>query len=205
MSAERTRQVYDRAIRKEFAFLKSTDSIAHLHAHSVVIGDGDALLVPVCELHADDEQLIGTLSAWRRENHFAFPTQFPVTDEGTKRWLRTAVLGVADRLLFLVCDRHGRPVGHLGYANALAGDRQMEIDNVVRGDKGVQPGLMSAALDALVAWGQEMFGPQEIHLRVFSDNERAVSFYEEQATRMLVDNNETRTTISVVNGRTRNR
>ena len=33
---------------------------------------------------------------------------------------------------------------------------------------------------------------------------RAVSFYEEQATRMLVENNETRTTISVANGRTRN-
>ena len=34
---------------------------------------------------------------------------------------------------------------------------------------------------------------------------RAVSFYEDQATRMLVEKNETRTTISVANGRTRNR
>ena len=34
---------------------------------------------------------------------------------------------------------------------------------------------------------------------------RAVSFYEEQATRMLVERNETRTTISVANGRARNR
>ncbi len=37
---------------------------------------------------------------------------------------------------------------------------------------------------------------------------RAVSFYEEQATRMLVERNErneTRTTISVANGRSRNR
>src|SRR5438046_7791321 len=34
---------------------------------------------------------------------------------------------------------------------------------------------------------------------------RAVSFYEDQATRMLVDNNGTRTTISVANRRTRNR
>src|SRR5262249_42099351 len=34
---------------------------------------------------------------------------------------------------------------------------------------------------------------------------RAVSFYEEQATRMLVDDNETRTTLSVANRRARNR
>ncbi len=178
MSADRRRQVYDRAIRKEFAFLKSTDSIAHLHAHSIVIGDGDGLLVPVCELHADDDALIATLSEWRRDNYFAFPTQFPVTDEGTKRWLRAGVLKAEDRMLFLVCDRHGRPAGHLGFANALAGDRQMEIDNVVRGDKQAQPGLMSAAMEALIGWGEEMFCPREIHLRVFEDNERAVAFYE---------------------------
>lgn len=178
MSDARRRQVYDRAIRKEFAFLKSTDSIAHLHAHSIVIADGEGLLVPVCELHADDRRLIATLSRWREQNSFAFPTRFPVSDEGTARWLRTGVLNVEDRMLFLVCDRHGRPVGHLGYAGALAGDRQMEIDNVVRGDKDTQPGLMSAAMKALVAWAEEMFGPREIHLRVFEDNERAVAFYE---------------------------
>lgn len=178
MSTDRRRQVYDRAIRKEFSFLKSTDSIAHLHAHSIVIADGDGLLVPLCELHADDAALIATLSEWRRENSRAFPTQFPVTVEGTRRWLRAGVLGVEDRLLFLVCDRHGRPVGHLGFANALAGDCQIEIDNVVRGDKEAQPALMSAAMQALVAWGEEMFGPREIHLRVFEDNEHAVTFYE---------------------------
>ena len=178
MSADRTRQVYDRAIRKEFAFLKSTDSIAHLHAHSIVVGEGDGLLVPVCELHADDDALIATLSSWRRDNYFAFPTQFPVSDEGTRRWLRSGVLGVADRLLFLVCDRHGRPVGHMGFANALAGDRQLEIDNVVRGDKQAQPGLMSAAMQALIGWAEDLFGPRELHLRVFEDNERAVAFYE---------------------------
>jgi len=178
MSTDRRRQVYDRAIRKEFSFLKSTDSIAHLHAHSIVIADGDGLLVPLCELHADDAELIATLSEWRRENSRAFPTQFPVTVEGTRRWLRAGVLGVEDRLLFLVCDRHGRPVGHLGFANALAGDCQIEIDNVVRGDKEAQPALMSAAMQALVAWGEEMFGPREIHLRVFEDNEHAVTFYE---------------------------
>ena len=178
MTDDRSRAVYDRAIRKEFAFLKSTDSIAHLHAHSIVIAEGDGLLVPACELHASDDALIATLSEWRRDNYFAFPTQFPVSDEGTKRWLRKGVLNVADRLLFLVCDRHGRPVGHLGFANALAGDRQMEVDNVVRGDKQAQPGLMSAAMEALVAWGEEMFGPREIHLRVFEDNQRALAFYE---------------------------
>lgn len=178
MTDDRRREVYDRAIRKEFGFLKATATVAQLHARSVVLPDDRGLLVPVCELHSGDARLVATLSRWREENSFAFPTQFPVSDEGTARWLRSSILDVPDRVLFLVCDRHGHPVGHLGFAGALAGCREMEIDNVVRGEKDVDPGLMSAAMDALVAWGDEMFGPREVHLRVFEDNERAVGFYE---------------------------
>lgn len=174
----RTTDVYRRAIRKEFAFLKSTDAIDQLHARSIVLADRKGLLVPVCDLHADDAALIGTLARWRAESSFAFPTQFPVSDAGTARWLRGAVLDVEDRILFLVCDRHGHPVGHLGFAAALAGERQMEIDNVVRGERDAQPGLMSVAMDAIVSWAHELFGPGEICLRVFEDNERAVRFYE---------------------------
>jgi perosamine synthetase len=173
----RAAEVYERAIRKEFAFLKATDAIDQLHARSIVLPDRKGLLVPVCALHADDAALVTTLARWREQSSFAFPTQFPVSEAGTARWLSAGVLEVADRVLFLVCDRHGHPAGHLGFANALAGEREMEIDNVVRGED-VEPGLMSAAMDALVAWAEEMFAPREIHLRVFEDNDRAVRFYE---------------------------
>jgi perosamine synthetase len=175
MSEDRSREVFERAIRREFAFLKGTDSVADLHARALVFDHG--LLLPVCELHADDEQLIGALSRWRREHADAFPTQFEVTDVGTARWLRRQLLDVEDRILFLVCDRHGHPVGHLGFANALGGDREIELDNVVRGEPG-QRGLMSQSVSVLLGWAAEMFGPREVRLRVFDDNRHAVRFYE---------------------------
>jgi perosamine synthetase len=174
----RTREVFERAVRKELAFLKSTRAVADLHARAIVLPGERGLLVPVCELHSDDARLIATLSRWREHNSFAFPTQFPVTDEGTARWLRTGLLDVEDRILFLVCDRHGHPVGHLGFADGLAGDRALEIDNVVRGERDCEPGLMSVAMDALLRWAHETLGPREVHLRVFEDNEHAVRFYE---------------------------
>ena len=146
-------------VRKEFAFLKGTRALADLHARSIVLPGERGLLVPVCELHGDDAQLISTLSRWREANASAFPTCFPVTDAGTARWLRGGLLDVEDRLLFLVCDRHGHAVGHLGFANALDGDRALEVDNVVRGEPG-EPGLMAAALDALLRWAAEVLGPQ---------------------------------------------
>lgn len=175
MSEARSRDVFERAVRREFAFLKRTDSLADLHARAVVLDQG--LLLPVCELHADDEQLIAALSRWRRRHADAFPTQFEVTDAATARWLRRNLLDVEDRILFLVFDRHGHPVGHLGFASALGGDRELELDNVVRGEP-AQPGLMSQSVSVLLSWAAEMFGAREVHLRVFDDNQRAVRFYE---------------------------
>lgn len=175
MNDPRSRVVFERAVRREFAFLKGTDRIADLHARGLVLEHG--MLLPVCELHADDEQLIAALSRWREQHADAFPTQFQVTTAGTATWLRHQLLEVEDRILFLVCDRHGHAVGHLGFAGALSGDRSLEVDNVVRGEP-AHPGLMSEAMSALLRWAAEMFGPREVHLRVFADNERAVRFYE---------------------------
>ncbi|MDX6716259.1 MAG: perosamine synthetase [Baekduia sp.] len=176
--AVRARRVFADTVRRDFAFLKSTTSVADLHARAIVLPDDLGLLVPVCALHADDDRLIADLARWRAAHADAFPTQFPVSEEGTSRWLRAAVLDAPDRLLFLVCDRHGHAVGHLGFADALSGDRAVEVDNVVRGEAVDRPGLMAAALDALVRWGREVLGAQTTHLRVFEDNARAVAFYE---------------------------
>jgi perosamine synthetase len=181
---DRARAVYATGIRREFSFLKGTRSLSDLHARGIVLPDDRGLLVPLCELHADDPRLIADLGRWRAAHADAFPTQFPVTDAGTARWLRAGVLDAHDRLLFLVCDRHGHPVGHLGFANALAGDRELEVDNVLRGEPG-DAGLMAVALDALLRWGREVLGAQRVHLRVFEDNRRAVGFYERLGFRTL--------------------
>lgn len=173
----RTVRVYHAAVRKNFVFLKQTTRLDDLFAKSIVLPDGQGFLLPVCELHAQDEELIARFARWREENTVAFPTQFPVTLEGTRNWLRSRVLDVEDRMLFLVADAVGRQIGHLGYANALNDTLEMEIDNVVRGVPEVAPGIMSAAMLALINWGEEVIGAARIHLRVFSDNDHAVAFY----------------------------
>lgn len=176
--------VFADTVRADFAFLKGTRSIADLHARGIVLDDDLGLLVPMCELHADDARVIADLARWRETHFDAFPTQFPVTAEGTARWLRAAVLDAEDRLLFLVCDRHGHAVGHLGLADALSADRTVEVDNVVRGEA-VDGPVMAAALEALVRWSHEVLGAQTVHLRVFEDNARAIAFYERAGFRAV--------------------
>jgi glycosyltransferase involved in cell wall biosynthesis/RimJ/RimL family protein N-acetyltransferase len=169
---------YQKSVLDTFKYMKSAASYTEALNRSIPFLDQFGYLIPVCELHANDTELIEKLTLWRAENSFAYPTQFKVTFEGTKTWLRNNVLNIEDRLLFLVLDQHGHPVGHLGYANTNNETADMEIDNVLRGDKKVQPGLMSMAMKTIIHWAEETFHPRRIFLRVLDDNIHAIDFYQ---------------------------
>lgn len=174
---DRVVKTYQNAVRNNFRFLKDTTRLDDLLAKGIPLRNNLGTLVPICQLHADDEELIETLAKWREENAFAYPTQFPVTVDGTRMWLQKKLLEVEDRLLFLILSRHGKAIGHLGYANALNDQCEMEIDNVIRGVKEGQKGIMTAAMQTILDWAEEQFGPRRIFLRVVEDNVHAVEFY----------------------------
>ncbi len=173
----RSMEVFQEAVRKNFAFLKRTTRLDDLWSKCIPLKDDSGYLIPVCDLHASDPDLIARLAQWRNENADSFPSKFPVTLDGTSSWLRSHLLDVEDRLLFLVTDSRGMPIGHLGYANAVNDRGELEIDNVVRGVKNVHPGIMRKAMQALLDWAEEVIGPARISLRVFQDNAPAVGFY----------------------------
>lgn len=168
---------YKFAIRSNFSFLKKTTTLDDLFAKSIPLENHQGYLLPICELHTTDKLLVEKLAQWRKENSFAYPSQFPVTIEGTAQWLRTKLLDVEDRILFLVIDKQGNAIGHLGFANGLNEQGELEIDNVVRGVKEAAPGLMTLAMQSLLKWAHEIIGPNEIFLRVFNDNEHAINYY----------------------------
>src|SRR5262249_15594794 len=107
-----------------------------------------------------------------------YPSQFVATPASTTAWLRDRVLAVPDRMLFLVVNRFGRAVGHMGFAGAVNEDRSLEMDNIVRGVKSGDPGIMGCAVRTVMNWAEEKLGPREIYLRVFEDNAHAIAFYE---------------------------
>jgi perosamine synthetase len=175
-----TISIYQSTIRKSFAFLKQTSQIDKLLAKQIPLPEGQGVLLPLCELHASDSLLIKDLSAWREANQAAYPTRFPVNAEGTAKWLRSRLLDTEDRILFLVLDKHGNRVGHLGFASCINETGMMEVDNVVRGIAGQAPGIMQAAMSTMLEWARTTIGPDGFLLRVFADNTHAVAFYERQ-------------------------
>jgi perosamine synthetase len=170
-------RVYNNGVRNGFDFLKRTSRLDDLMAKAVALPEGRGYLVPVCDLYDGDDILIAQFAAWREANALAFPSRFPVNHAGTASWLRAKVLDVDDRLLFLIVDRCGHLVGHMGFANTINDAMTLEVDNVVRGVAGAEPGLMGEALAAMVDWAEEMFRPRSVFLRVLSDNSHAINFY----------------------------
>ena len=152
--------------RREFERLKHTD------APPIPIAGGS--LVPVSRAHAADERLIAALARWRVANEFAYPTRFPVTLAGTGAWLRERVLAAPERMMFLVHDASGRPIDHAGFV--ADGDRTLKLDNVMRGERGA-PGIMTAAVTALLRWADRTLEPVAVRLPVFAHNGHAIRFY----------------------------
>ena len=134
-------------------------------------------LEPVCWADCDRPETAMLLAKWREKANPFFPSQFPVTLEGTRRWLIKGVLEAPDRILFWVKTAQGRPVGHVGLFRFDFDQKSTEVDNIVRGEEGVMPGAMQAAVDALLGWTFTGLGVQATTLRVMSDNERAIKLY----------------------------
>lgn len=148
--------IYQSRVREEFAALKQINHFDELIARSLRFDRG--YLICISELYADDDGMITLLAKWRKEATELYD-QFEVTFGGTKKWLRELVLDIPDRILFLVLDKHGRAIGHMGFARAANDEHSMEFDLVVRGVPGVAPGIMSCAAKALFDWANQTIKP----------------------------------------------
>jgi len=172
-------EIFNNAVKSSFHFLKETSHLEELYTRGIRLEKTGGMLLPICRLQCGDENLIKTLACWRGDNLDAYPTRFPVTIEGTEKWLSGKLLDVPDRILFLVKDRYGNDVGHLGFANCVNDDGMMEVDNVVRGVKDTAPGIMRDAMLSILQWARTTLWPEGFYLRVLASNTHAIGFYED--------------------------
>ena len=87
------------------------------------------------------------------------------------------MLETADRILFWVKTADGRPVGHVGLFRFDFESKSVEVDNIVRGEEGVAPGVIQTAIAAMLDWAFDELGCEATTLRVMSDNDRAIKLY----------------------------
>lgn len=126
------------------------------------------------------DDVINTLAEWRDKANIWFPSQFPVTIEGTKKWACEQLLDKPDRILFFVEIEGGNdgPFAHVGLYRFNYEDRTCEIDNIIRGKNTLaSKGGVTTALQAMIDWAFTNLGLTALYLQVFSDNKRAIALY----------------------------
>lgn len=109
-------------------------------------------LRPITFNDISDDSLIKRLVVWRNENIKAYLNRELTDFKKTKRWLKKYVMENKTKILFLICNSESTPIGHVGLADGLNTDSFFEIDNVIRGVKNKNRGLMTLALYELISW-----------------------------------------------------
>ncbi|MES1147358.1 MAG: bifunctional GNAT family N-acetyltransferase/PLP-dependent aspartate aminotransferase family protein [bacterium] len=170
--------VYRKSTEEMFRFLKSTKRLDDLWTKAIPLAEEAGFLLPICELHAEDHDLIDLLGRWREESAHVYPTQFPVTFEGTKSWLRFRLLDTPDRILFLIVDPKGKPLGHVGFASALNDSGILELDNLLRGSMTGHREITRLAVEAILKWAQDTLPVEGFTLRVLSSLKNVIKFDE---------------------------
>ena len=156
------------------------DSARKPHAPIPVSKDGVGRigsLTPLDRALARDEEVVDAITRWRRRFGRFFFTQFEATNERTRAWLERVVLPDDARILFLIRDDSGAPVGHLGVCRITGASA--ELDNYIRGRRGGDPKLMLFAGLSLIGWVYAALGVGRVTARVYADNHRTLALYDE--------------------------
>jgi dTDP-4-amino-4,6-dideoxygalactose transaminase/RimJ/RimL family protein N-acetyltransferase len=134
------------------------------------------MLIPLGENH-QESKIFNKLMNWRINSQDWFPKKFNVTLDSTISWYKKQYLEKEDRILFLI-ESNSNPIGHIGINEIDYSNRSCELDNVIRGEISDVKDIMFKSSKIIIDWTKNSLNMENIYLRVFSDNTRAINLYE---------------------------
>lgn len=137
--------------------------------------ENDVKLVLITRDCIEKAEIVNLFSRWRKENEFWFQATFPVTNAGTKVWLKNKLIEETNRLLFLI-EINNEYIGHVGLWKFDFGKKACEIDNIVRGEN-KYPGIMYFAIDLLQTWARSTLNIRDFYLQTYLENIKAINLY----------------------------
>ncbi|OWO97042.1 hypothetical protein B5E41_01785 [Rhizobium esperanzae] len=128
-------------------------------------------LLPLTVSHLDDEVILGKLTDWRNANMNFFLTHFTATIERTRSWLANVVFKNPTQLMFLIYSSD-QLIGHFGFKDLT--EKDVLLDNAMRGERGGHPKLLQAAGRALIDWLFEKTNVKTVYGYVLTTNAAAI-------------------------------
>lgn len=162
-----------RTIIKQLKGLEEGDlnsfSIPIIKDEGTVIGR----LVPINRELANNSLIIECLTKWRQKYMKYFLTQFTATNERTQLWLNNYVLLDDTTILFLIQNEEGKWIGNFAISNIR--EKDAELVNLIRGEKGGHPKLIFYTILSLINWMYKRLRIEDVYIHVFSNNFRSIN------------------------------
>ena len=120
--------------------------------------------------------VLSLLTKWRRMFMKYFLTQFTPTIHRTSKWLREIVIPSKDRILFLIYSSDDTLIGNFGICGIK--HHEVELDNLIRGEKGGDPQLIYHTEISLLNWVFSQLKVSSVVLHAFSNNHKTIALHE---------------------------
>jgi len=123
---------------------------------------------PITVNSLSDDTVIQKITEWRSIHRASFFTQFEPTEDKTRNWLKENVLLDDTRILFIIYNAEGTPIGNYGLRDIH--DTQAELDNLLIGDSTSTGPLVLIAIKTFLNWIFSQFGFKVITASIFKQN-----------------------------------
>jgi len=122
------------------------------------------------------DETIELLTKWRNENWDGFNTKFHAKFDTTKTWLKK-IINDKQRILFLIIY-DGKKIGNMGISDYDEKDDCIWMENFIKGDSTIAPGIMEYIEKFFLKWIFDEFNVSRIKFYVFSDNFKTIRLHE---------------------------
>ena len=141
----------------------------------------DVIRLDLVDTNNDTIDLLYNL---RKKYRDMFATDFQMTKEKTRNWIKKIILGSQDRILFII-SINNRKIGCIGHGGYNENENSSQLDNMMKDPSCKISGIMTIVEKVYLKWMFEFFELSKITGYLFSDNEKMMSLHRECGWKLL--------------------
>ena len=136
------------------------------------------------ELIDTSDETIDLLYNLRKMYRDMFATDFKMTKEKTKKWIKELILDSQDRILFII-SINKRKIGCIGHGGYNEKENSSQLDNMMKDPSCKISGVMTIVEKIYLKWMFDFFELSKITGYLFSDNEKMMNIHRECGWKLL--------------------
>jgi len=146
------------------------------------LGCVDCIKIKYCEkdvilkLVDESEETVNLLTKWREKYRNMFATDFTITEEKTKKWIKKDVLGNPEKIMFVIYV-DSEKIGIISTSQYDENTNTAILDTMMKEPTFNLPGLMTVVEKVYLRWMFDELNLSKITGFLFSDNKKMMNIH----------------------------